>query len=81
MIKEDTEAARAVCTAGLNALRMVMIYLMPITPKLTAKCFAFLNCTANGYADLDDRLVDHSINTYIHLAKRLELKDVDLLIK
>lgn len=80
LVKEDVDAARSICTTGLNALRLLMIYLKPVLPGIARGVETFLNCEALDWASLESRLTNRPINAYQHLASRLELADVEKII-
>lgn len=70
-----------VCTAIINAFRVLTIYLKPVLPKLAAEVEAFLNIEPLQWHDVDGLLTDHGINKYKHLMKRIEQKQIDALLE
>ena len=42
LVKTDVAKAQVVCTVALNTLRILIIYLSPVLPKLCEKLTAFL---------------------------------------
>jgi methionyl-tRNA synthetase len=71
-----------VCSASINAFRILTTYLKPIVPKLAGDVEAFLNITELSWEDAKQLLPnDHKINNYRHLAARIEKKQVDALIE
>lgn len=81
LVKEDSEAARKVCTTGLNAFRYLLIYLKPVLPLIVEKCESFLNISPLTWKDLDTLLESHTINKYSHVASRLDRQEVEKLIE
>jgi methionyl-tRNA synthetase len=72
VVKEDTEKARQICAAGLNALKLIICYLKPVIPKITEGVERFLNIPPLSWQDLDSDLANHTINKYEHLAQRID---------
>ena len=70
-----------VCTAIINAFRVLTIYLKPVLPKLATEVEAFLNIEPLQWSDVDGLLTDHAINKYKHLMKRIEQKQVDAMLE
>jgi methionyl-tRNA synthetase len=69
-----------ICSVALLSFRSLCIYLSPILPELTSKVASFfyedeLN-SINSFLNEPS-----SINTYEHLLKRIEQKDIDLMIQ
>ncbi len=82
MAKEEGKEADvlSVCTDGINAFRILVIFLKPILPSLAEKSETFLNVPPLSWSDLDHLLVDHKINKFKPLMSRIEQKDVDAMI-
>lgn len=76
LVKENPETAAAVCTDGLNCLRILMIYLKPVLPAIAAGVEKFLAIPSLAWTDLETALLDHQIQPYEHLAQRLDLAEV-----
>jgi len=71
---------QTICTVGLNYFRVIMTYLSPVLPALTAKTEAFLN-TQLTLESLDSPLVDHAIAPYKPMLTRVESAKVDKIIE
>lgn len=80
LVKEDEEKARTVCTAGLNTLLILIIYLKPVLPEICKKLEQFLDVASVTYADLSTRLENKTLQPYQHVAQRLELATVEKMI-
>ena len=74
------ELLHRVCTVALNAFRLLTLYLKPVLPELAKKVEAFLNIPALHWEDAKTLLLGHSINTYQHLATRLDPKLVEAMV-
>lgn len=61
-----------VCSALINAFRLLSIYLKPVLPKMTESVEGFLNVTPLCWQDADHLLYAHEIRPYHHLMTRLE---------
>jgi methionyl-tRNA synthetase len=71
-VKENPEKAAQICTAGLNALKIIMCYLKPVLPKIAEGVQEFLNIPELQWSDINTNLENHIINKYMHLAQRLD---------
>lgn len=82
MIKDETQqdAVQAVCTTGLNAFRLLMLYLKPVLPEVAAAAEQFLNIGPLQWADRDQILLNHKINKFNPLIARLDKKQVGALV-
>jgi methionyl-tRNA synthetase len=70
-----------VCSVALNVFRLVTIYLCPVLPKLAGEIESFLNIPTLRWKDSLSFLADgHLINTYQHLATRLDPKLIEAMI-
>ncbi len=78
--KEGTqEDVQAICSMGINLFRLLMIYLKPVLPEMAEKASLFLNDPLE-WTDLKP-LLAHKINNFKPLAKRIEQKQIDVLIQ
>ena len=69
-----------ICSVSLLSFRALCIYLSPIMPGLTAKVATFFN--EEEFKSIEVLFDEPSlINKYEHLLKRIEPKDIDLMIK
>jgi methionyl-tRNA synthetase len=78
------EELHRICSQGLNLFRVVMVFLAPVVPSLASRVSSFLNepLDAHGAWDrLSTPLLDHEINTFKHLLKRIEPEQVAALIE
>ena len=72
---------QAVCTQTLNLFRVLMVYLKPVLPAMAADAEAFLNVSDQRWDSVQRPLLDHSINRFQPLAKRVERSQVDAVIE
>jgi methionyl-tRNA synthetase len=66
-----------ICTIGINLFRVLSIYLKPVLPQTTKNIEEFLNVSPFIWNDRLQPLLDHTINTFQPLTKRLEKKEID----
>lgn len=72
-----------ICTQGLNLYKILIIYLAPVLPDLAQRSEQFLNCSLtsdNGWETIDQPLLEHRINRYRHLIKRIEMVNVEKML-
>jgi methionyl-tRNA synthetase len=83
LIKEDGQRDRvqAVCSMGINLFRVLIVYLKPILPRMAADAEAFLNVPPLTWKDLDRPLLEHDVNRFKPLFKRLERSAVDRVVE
>ncbi len=78
---QNKEEVHAVCTMALNLFRLLTIYLKPVLPDTAKKIEAFLNIPELHFEDRHQPLLDHTIQIFTPLLKRLEKTDIDALKK
>lgn len=78
---EATQAeALAVCSDAINMFRLLMIYLGPILPEMSAKAAEFLQADM-GWGDSLDPLLNHDIGKFKPLARRIEAEHIEKLLQ
>ena len=72
--KDPARAAevQAVCTQGLNLFRLLVLYLKPVVPRLSAAAERFLGLPEQAWADASRPLLGTSISAYEPLATRVD---------
>ena len=78
---DSLAAVQGVCTDGLNAFRILMTYLTPVLPAMSAKAAQFLNLPEFRWTDLARPMVEHKINAFEPLMTRIEQTATDALLK
>ncbi len=83
MAKNTNEDKRLheVLTVAINAFRLLTLYLKPVLPAMAEKIEAFLQIPPMGFKDCNTYLLDHTIAPYEHLLQRVEMENVEKLIK
>jgi methionyl-tRNA synthetase len=74
------EAVKAIATQGINLFRVLMIYLAPVLPAMSAKASQFLGVPLSRFDEIDQPLLNAPIQKYEALATRLDPKVVTQLI-
>ena len=70
-----------VCSAGLQAFKVLTVYLKPILPFLAGEVEKFLGLTDLKWSDHKKLLPNgHRINRYTHLMTRVDRKQIDALV-
>ena len=69
--KQDHDTAVVTASSGLEAFKILTVYLSPIIPEITNKSFEFLNIDSLEFENIDTSLND-SINNYKPILNRLE---------
>ena len=71
---------QAICSSGINAFRLLMCYLKPVLPAMTASAEQFLAIEPLRWDDLDQLLVGHKINKFKPLMTRVEADKVQAMV-
>ena len=74
--KENPNKAAQIITTGLNACRLIALYLKPVLPEIVNGIETFLNSNPFLWKDATHILENHSINLYAHLAERIKKDDL-----
>lgn len=71
---------QAICTTGINAFRLLILYLKPVLPKLCERAEHFLNHTINHWDDAQQPLLNHTVNEFEPLAQRIDQSTIHSLL-
>ena len=74
---ETRERLHAVCTTALNLFRLIAAYLKPVLPEVSAQAEQFLAAQLAHWSDLDQPLLDHTIQPYTALFTRIDPKQIE----
>jgi len=69
------------CSTGIEAFRLLTIFLTPVIPSVAADVAEFLGVSAFTWADAGTLLGDHTIGRYQHLMQRVDAELVDQLFE
>ena len=83
MAKDATQLhdVQAVCTAGLNLFRTLMIYLSPVIPGTAAAAREFLGEDSWTWEDAESPLLGETINKFKPLLTRVDPKQVERMVE
>ncbi|AKS41670.1 methionine--tRNA ligase [Wenzhouxiangella marina] len=83
LAKEDGREAEvlAICTQGLNLFRTMMIWLQPVIPATAAEAAEFLGTPLNDFDSACQPLLDHPINKFKPLMKRIEAEQIERVLE
>ena len=75
------ERLQQICTASINMFRILTLYLKPVMPEMAKQIEEFLNIEPLLWGQQQELLLDHDIQKYKHLAKRIEEKQVNAMLE
>jgi methionyl-tRNA synthetase len=78
---DRSQRLHEVATAGLNAFRLLTLYLKPVLPKVARDVEQFLKIDPLMWPDARHDLLGHKIDSYAHMMNRVEQKRVDALLE
>ncbi|MEE4245665.1 MAG: methionine--tRNA ligase [Kangiellaceae bacterium] len=79
---EDTAAdVQLISSVAINLFRILTIYVKPAIPKIAEQVEAFLNIEPLTWSDVDTLLVNHTINRFKPMIKRVESKQIDAMVE
>ncbi len=73
-------ALQQICSTGLNAFRLLTLYLKPILPKLAEQVESYLNIEPLTWINAQTQLSDHTVGKYKHLIKRIDPKQIEAML-
>ncbi len=79
----DAELHR-VCTTGINLFRVLMTWLSPVVPDLSARAAAFLNLEIadnDAWKRISTPLLGHQVSRFKHLLQRIDPAQVDKIVE
>ncbi|MEM7053279.1 MAG: methionine--tRNA ligase [Pseudomonadota bacterium] len=82
MVKvEGSEAdVLAVCTQAINLFRVLMTWLSPVIPSIAERAAALLNARLDHWGELEQPLLNHSIEKFQPLTRRVDPKQIEALL-
>ncbi len=69
-----------VCTTGLNAFRIIIGLLKPILPETSHNAELFLNCESIDYQNIQELLLNHTIQAFKPLMQRIDSATLQQLV-
>lgn len=77
---KQSEELQQVCSTGINAFRLLVIYLKPVLPAMATQAEEFLNVPELNWTDLDSLLLEHEIKKFKPLMTRVEADKVQAMV-
>ena len=77
---EKMPEVQLICSMGLNAFAVLMAYLKPVLPIMAKQVETFLSCPPLTWETIKTPILDHSIQTFIPLMRRVEREQVDAML-
>jgi methionyl-tRNA synthetase len=78
---ERADRLQEVCSACIEAFRLLTVYLKPVLPALAARVESFLRVEPLAFPDAGRLLGAHAIGAYSHLMQRVDPKRLDALFE
>jgi methionyl-tRNA synthetase len=78
---ENLPEVHWVCSATIEAFRILTLYLKPLLPEITKKVEDFLQIEPLLWADLDNSLAGKTIKPFQHLMTRIDPKQIETLVE
>jgi len=75
------EELHAVCTMGINLFRLILLYIKPVLPRSVQHVETILNVDPLQWSDSQLPLLNHRINPFEPVAKRIEKSQIDAVIE
>ncbi len=69
-----------ICTLGINLFRNLVIYLKPVLPSIATQTEAFLNNEPYQWADAGTPLLNHPVNKFKPMIKRIEAEAIEAIV-
>ena len=81
LVKTDPEQTRAVITTVINLFRIISVYLKPVLPLYVQTVESLFQEKPFQWASLQEIIENRPVEKYVHLLKRLEMKDVEKIVE
>lgn len=69
-----------ICTLGINLFRNLVVYLKPVLPDIALQTEAFLNIEPLQWQHSQTALLDHSIEKFKPMIKRIEKESIEAIV-
>ena len=77
---DQKQKVQDICSLGINMFRVILTYLKPVLPSMTAAGETFLNDSLN-WESVNQPLVEHQINPFKPLMQRIEKERVEAMVE
>ena len=78
---DKNEAVHDVCSQGINLFKIIITYLKPVIPAIAEQSEAFLNSEHLEWSNINSPLLNHRVNNFKPLLKRIEKIDIDNILE
>tara|TARA_R110002110_G_scaffold166602_2_gene367340 strand:+ start:94166 stop:96238 length:2073 start_codon:yes stop_codon:yes gene_type:complete len=75
------EEVQQICTQALNLFKILTIYLKPVLPTIAEAVEEFLNIKPLNWEDIHTPLINHKVNKFKPLMKRIDPKHVEKMVE
>lgn len=79
-VDPQSDQLQQICSTGLNAFRLLMLYLKPVLPAMATAAEDFLAINPLKWSDSQHLLIEHKINKFKPLMTRVETDKVQAMI-
>ena len=73
---EQKNVVQDICSQGISLFRVIMIYLKPVVPEITAQAESFLNNSDLIWTSVNEPLLSHKLNPFKPLLNRIEASSI-----
>ena len=77
---DQKQKVQDICSLGINMFRVILTYLKPVLPSMTAAGETFLNDSLN-WESVNQPLLEHQINPFKPLMQRIEKERVEAMVE
>ncbi len=74
--EEQKNTVQDICSLGINLFRVIMTYLKPVIPEITAQAEHYLNNSGLIWTSVNEPLLSHKLNTFKPLLSRIEASSI-----
>ncbi len=80
-LKNDPERMREVLSAGINAFRLITLYLKPVVPRFAEKVERILKIKPLKWDDSQEWMTHHTIGKFERLVDRIDIESTEKIVE
>ncbi|VAX15284.1 Methionyl-tRNA synthetase [hydrothermal vent metagenome] len=80
-LKNDPQKLQEVLSAGINAFRLITVYLKPVVPRFAEKVENILKIDPLTWDDSQEWMTHHTIGQFERLAERIDIKSTEKIVE
>ncbi|VAX25576.1 Methionyl-tRNA synthetase [hydrothermal vent metagenome] len=80
-LKNDPQKLQEVLAAGINAFRLITLYLKPVVPRFAGKVEKILKIDPLKWDDSQEWMTHHTIGKFERLAERIDIKSTEKIVE